>query len=94
MNALTLKIITPEGERAAVACDSVTFFVRDNDKGEGGGSMGIRRGHVDAIAALEANSVVKARSEGNTVASFIVSGGFAGVKDDIVTIIAEAVKEG
>ena len=90
MSALTLKVLTPAGGFDAIPCDSVTIVVRDNAKGEGGGSMGIRKGHIEAVAMLEANSSVKARSDGAEVAVFTVSGGFAGVKSDTVTVVAES----
>lgn len=93
MNELTLIVITPEGRREGIPCDSVTFFVRDNERGEGGGSMGVRRGHIDAIAALEPGSAVRARSEGKEIASFRVSGGFASVKNNAVTVVAETAEE-
>lgn len=43
---LSLRIITPNGVAAEAACDAVTLPVADGISGEGGGSMGIRRGHV------------------------------------------------
>ena len=91
MSALVLKIVTPEGEMEPVPCDSVTVYARDNERGEGGGSMGIRRGHIEAVAALETNSQVRAYSEGKLIASFTVSGGFASIKNNTVTVITETV---
>lgn len=89
MNGLTFILLTPKGELARAECACVTFFARDNDRGEGGGSMGIRRGHTQALAALEEGSVIKLRSEGRVTDAFRVSRGFAGVKDDVVTVAAE-----
>ena len=91
MEALTLKILTPQGERSSVACDSVTLFARDGESGEGGGSVGIRRGHLPAVIAIEDGSAVKASLRGEAVASFTVSGAFASVRDDVVTVAAEDV---
>lgn len=88
MNGLTLIILSPEGERARVECDSVTVFARDDARGEGGGSVGIRRGHIPAVIALENNSRVTAKSAGSIVSEHIVSGGFARVKDNTVTVIS------
>ncbi len=89
MNGLTLLIVTPEGEKLRIACEAVTFFARDNEKGEGGGSVGIRRGHLPALAALEPGSVVFARADGKDFPAGTVSRGFVSVKNDVVTVIAE-----
>lgn len=89
MNGLTLVILTPEGEACRLPCEAVTLFARDNEAGEGGGSVGIRRGHIPALIALEPGSIVKARAEGGSETRYKVSRGFAAVKDDIVTAAAE-----
>ena len=89
MNDLTLRIVTPEGEKASVPCDSVTLFARDGAGGEGGGSVGIRRGHLPAVIALENKSTVKAATGGKSAASFTVSNAFARVRDNVVTVVAE-----
>lgn len=86
---LTLVILTPEGEKERLACEQVNFFTMDNEQGENGGSMGIRLGHITAVAALEPNSVLKAASNGRTTA-FKIAGGFAKVEDDVVTVITGA----
>ena len=91
MNGLTLVILSPEGERARIECDSVTVFARDNARGEGGGSLGIRRGHIPAVAALEKNSRVTAKSAGRVISEYVVSGGFVRLKDNTVTVIAEGI---
>lgn len=87
---LSLRIITPNGVAAEAACDAVTLPVADGISGEGGGSMGIRRGHVRAMIAL-AEGVVHARLHGNTVLSIAVESGLASVDRDIVQILAERV---
>ena len=92
VNELTLRILTPQGERQSVSCDAVTLFARDGEGGEGGGSVGISRGHMPAVVALEDESIVSAASDGETVASFTVSGAFAVVKDNVVTVTAESVR--
>lgn len=93
MNALTLVILTPEGERGRVQCDSVTLVARDNESGEGGGSVGIRRGHLSAVIALEDGCPVKASSGGEAIAEYSVSGAFASVEKDVVTVVAQTVTE-
>ncbi len=93
MNELELVIVTPEGEKLRMPCTSVTFFARDNAKGEGGGSVGIRRGHLPALAALEPDSIVRAFADGGDAVERTVSLGFVSVKDNVVTVMAESVSE-
>ncbi|MBO4562732.1 MAG: F0F1 ATP synthase subunit epsilon [Clostridia bacterium] len=85
--ALTFVLLTPEGEAKRLECDSVTLEARDNDMGEGGGSFGIRRGHLPLIAALKPGSEAKISSGGRVIASLKISDGFASVKNDTVTVI-------
>lgn len=91
MRELELVIVTPEGVRERLKCDSVTAFARDNEKGENGGGFGIRPGHLPLVAALQPGSRVRAEASGKTVGSFTVMGGFLSVKSDIVTVISESV---
>ena len=93
MNELTLRIVTPSGVAASVDCDSVTLIARDDADGNGGGSVGIRRGHIPAVIALENGSAVKTSSDGAQLRSFTVSGAFARVRDNVVTVVAEDVIE-
>ena len=91
---LTLVILTPAGEKARLACACVTLYARDNLRGENGGSMGILKGHMPAVIALEPGSTVKARVSEGAFSAYKVSGGFAKVENDEVTVItASAVDE-
>ncbi|MBO4385370.1 MAG: hypothetical protein J5854_08160 [Clostridia bacterium] len=92
MSAMTLIIITPEGEKLRVPCDSVTVSARDGLGGEGGG-VGIRRGHIEAVIALSESSPVTACEDGKCVLRLIASGGFLRVKNDELTLVAESVTE-
>ncbi|MBO6060566.1 MAG: hypothetical protein J6P98_00425 [Clostridia bacterium] len=85
---LTIKILTPEGELVSARCESVTLYARDNEKGEGGGSFGIMKGHLPLIAALEEGSPAIAKAGGREVLRATVRGGFAYSADDIITVIA------
>ena len=89
MNELTLLIVTPEGEQVRIQCGSVTLYARDNARGEGGGSIGIRKGHLPALISLKAGSAVKARTDGRDAVVGTVSGGFASVRNNTVTVAAE-----
>lgn len=86
---ILLKIRTPEGEAESIECESVTFFACDNAEGDGGGSVGIRRGHIPALAALDARSPITAKVGGKTVYSAVALGGFASVRDNVVTVVTE-----
>lgn len=85
---IRLSVLTPEGEKGRFDCDSVTFFAADNENGEGGGSVGILKGHLPLIAALEDGSPVTARLDGREAVRLKVWGGFAYAADDNVTVIA------
>ena len=91
---LELIILTPNGELARVPCDSVRLFARDNEAGEGGGSIGIRKGRLPAVAALEPGSKAEARLAGELVYKTRVPGGFAMVKDDTVTVLTDSIEKG
>ncbi len=90
-DALTLKIVMPDGSGQTVACESVTLTVCDGKDGKGAGSYGIRQGHAAAVIALE-HGPVCAKSGGKEVFSAVISGGFALVENNTVTVTAESVK--
>ncbi len=90
MNAkLTFRLVTPTGVAAEAECDLVSLVARDNERGEGGGSVGIMRGHAPALVALAKDSKITAKTDGKPAVTATVSGGFASVADDVVTVIAE-----
>ena len=93
MAALLLKIITPEGEAARAECDSVGLVSRDDPSGSGGGGIGIRRGHIPAVIALRPGSLVTAKLGGKPLLSVRVTGGFASVRSDTVTVISTGAEE-
>ena len=93
MNGVKLIVITPRGEAADVGCESVTVFCRDGINGENGGSIGIMRGFLPSLIALKEGSPVRAMSGGKPVYEARVQGGFASVKDDIVTVMTEALTD-
>ena len=90
---LLLRLLTPEGKGKEIPCDHVNITVRDNALGEGGGSAGIRRGHITAVAALETDSKLTAKLDGKPVFSCLAAGGFAMVKDDVVTVLTDRFEE-
>ena len=83
---LTLKIVTPEGVDQSFDCDSVTLWMAPDAKGNGEGSIGIRKGHAEAVIAL-GNGPLEARLSGSMVFSGISEGGFATVRSDIITVV-------
>ena len=92
MLPLEFVLVTPEGEAARLLCDSVTVFAADDANGENGGSVGIRRGHLPAVIALESRSYVSARAEGAQVFKARVGGGFAHVRNNTVTVITDSLE--
>ena len=93
MNALTLKIVTPEGVDQTVGCDSVVLWMASDRKGRGEGSIGIRRDHTDAVIAL-GNGPLEAFSDGNKVFSARTESGFAAVLKNTVTVVASHIETG
>ncbi len=83
---LTLKIVTPEGMDQTFECDSVALWMAPDSKGKGKGSIGIRKGHAEAVIAL-GNGPLEARLSGSTVFSGFSEGGFATVRSDIITVV-------
>ncbi|MBO4278156.1 MAG: hypothetical protein J5925_07155 [Clostridia bacterium] len=90
---IRFEIVTPEGKKASVECESVNVFARDNAQGEGGGSVGFRPGHMPAVAALGKGEVC-AFSGGKRIYSAFVEGGFALVRDNTVTVLTESITGG
>ena len=86
MNPLTLKIVTPEGDDKMIACDSVTLWMAPDNHGKGEGSIGIRKGHTEAVIAL-GNGPIEAHLDGKSVFSARTEGGFTTVLNDVVTVI-------
>lgn len=91
MNALTLKIITPEGVNRTLKCDSVVLWMAPDRKGRGEGSIGIRKDHADTVIAL-GNGPLEAFSDGKRVFSARTESGFATVLKNTVTVVASHIE--
>ncbi|MGN1316222.1 MAG: hypothetical protein ACI4VW_04075 [Acutalibacteraceae bacterium] len=89
MKKLTLKVVTPNQAVESVECDSIQLTVSDNEKGKGGGSYGIKQGHVESIISLN-EGVIKAFLNGKTVLCGKSKGGFATVKNNTVTAVVDS----
>lgn len=87
MDGLTLKVLTPAGQAAEIACTGVTLFLPDGKDGRGGGSIGIRHNHAPALMALCESQVLALKGE-SVIARISIPGGFAEVRDNIVTVTA------
>lgn len=83
---LTLKIITPDGERPEISCDSVSVTVKDNKNGKGGGSYGIKKGHAEALIALDKGTLSAKKGE-ETIFSENLPEGFLSIKNNYITVI-------
>ena len=85
---MKLRLLTPAGVSEETACDDVLLMQRDGAAGIGGGLVGVRAGHATAVIALGAGPV-KASLGGRTVFRASISGGFASVKDNVVTVLTD-----
>ena len=83
---LKLILITPAGQAEPVICDSIRFCVSDDQRGLGGGSYGIHRGHPDSIFSLSSGPV-EAFLEGESVLCEEAQPGFALLRDDTLTVV-------
>lgn len=87
---LLLTITTPD-ETRTIRCDAVSFTVPHSEaRPNAGGSVGIRRGHTDALMAVAEGRIV-ARAAGEIVLSAAVAPGFAVVRHDQITVITDRV---
>ena len=85
---IALRIITPAGIAYEGRCGSVTLPLADDSSGAGGGSIGIRRGHIRAAMALSEGDVC-AHTGGTAPDTVRIAAGFASVDNDVVTVITE-----
>lgn len=74
------------GQWTELACDGVTLVMPDDEEGRGGGLLGIRPGHQDALIAL-APGRVRAVHLGQEIFSAEVAGGLACVDKTGVTVL-------
>ncbi len=90
---LLFRLLTPEGEVFSCPCDAVNLTVKDDASGHGGGSIGVRRGHLPAAAALEEGGSLRCLAEGKPVFSCRVRGGFARISREEVTVLTPEATE-
>ena len=83
---LSFHLLAPMKEVASCSCDTVDLWEKDGKQGWGG-SIGIRRGHLPAVVALEEGGRVRVSTEGRTVFEARVRGGYARVEHDSVTVL-------
>lgn len=83
--ALTLRILDRSGGETRYSCDSVRLPEREEKPGVGGGTRGIRRGHICAVIAL-GEGVIHAALGSKPVAEYPISGGVASVEKNMITI--------
>ncbi len=88
MSELILKIITPKSSFGPFPCDSIHLSVADNVDNKGGGSYGIRKGHTNALLALEKGCIKAFSSKGNILTGNC-GDGFATVDENTVTVVVE-----
>lgn len=81
--AITLRIVTPSGSEKDISCDSVRLNAADS---QGGGLLGIRRGHIPALIMLERGRLT-AYCDDKKIKDIGIGSGVATVADDVVTVL-------
>ena len=66
---------------------------KDDASGKGGGSLGVRRGHLPAVVALEEGGTLRVTRGGETVYSARVQNGFARISREEVTVLTPKAEE-
>ncbi len=84
---LRFRLLTPRGEAFTCLCDSVELTVKDDAQGRGGGSLGVRRGHLPGVAALQEGGRIRVLSGGEAVYAARVRSGFARITREEVTVL-------
>lgn len=87
MDNLCLQIVTVEGKKQPIYCDSVVLPLCDGERNTGGGSYGIHKGHADAIFVLAKGKII-AKKSGAEIFCADCSDGFARVSQNVVTVTA------
>ena len=89
---LKIRVITPHGQAGSALCDSIRLIISDDAQGKHGGSIGIHRGHENAVISLAAGPVI-GMLNGETVFSVNIKDGFATVRNDLVTVVTDSLEE-
>ena len=92
MSELHLTVVTPDGAYGPYVCDSVRLNAEEDSKGRGGGSCGIRPGHIDALFSLEKGELT-AYLNSEKILTASCGDGIASVSKNAVTVITEEYKE-
>ncbi len=89
--ALLLEVFSIDSNAQSVECDYVRLPVAQESSGKFSGSCGIKKGHVKAAISL-GEGILSADSEGKTVFKAEISGGFAVVENNTVTVTVDKIK--
>ena len=90
---ITLSVVTPGGRASVLKCESVRFNVTDGEKkGDKGGSVGIRKGHADALMSLDKGRVFVSSEDGKSL-EFGVGKGMAMIGGNRVTLLTGEFEE-
>ncbi len=91
-NELSMRVVTPNGVFCETSCDSVVLQCSPDADGTPNGSIGIRKGHTDAVIALGAGEVVISRDGEKSKKKISVGRGIATVSQNLVTVITDSAK--
>lgn len=87
--ALTLEVYGVDRKLPAIKCDYVRLPLADDKDGRFSGSCGIKKGHAKSALALGKGCVI-ATENGATVFEAEISGGFALVSNNVVSVTADS----
>ena len=88
-DTLTVQIFTVHGQLQPMECDDVLLPISDSVNGSFSGSYGIRPGHAQAVFSLKAG-LLRLSSKGKALFRANVSGGFATMENDLLSITVES----
>ena len=91
-DCLTVKILTVDRQIPVMECDTVLLPVADSTNGEFSGCYGIKKGHARTVFSLKDGELVLSDS-GKSVLEAHISGGFAIVDQNEVSIMVDKIEE-
>lgn len=90
---LSIRVVTPKGVCFESDCDSVVLKCASSSDGVPNGSIGIRKGHADAVIALGAGEIVVSDDTKGVIGRLTVSGGIATVSKNLLSVITNGAED-
>ena len=89
--SLLLEVFSTDGNAQRIECDYVRLPVAQESSGKFSGSCGIKKGHAKAAISLD-DGILSADLNGESVFKAEISGGFAIVENNTVTVTVEKIR--